>query len=179
MYNLTAVSKSDKAEPAVGLTTGDLARLTKIPQQTLISWDRSGMLKAASRPGRRSSSRAPRRYDENGLSAALFAKAAARMGLRGEPMNQMLRVFQSGDRGRLERAGVFTYRTMPGLMTHVFSPDLTADDRRWVAFLRDQGRLVDEPVSLWTVREELLRQAQKLIRMPETRFDEPLEEKKR
>jgi DNA-binding transcriptional MerR regulator len=159
-----------------GLTTGDLARLTGVPQQTLITWDRSGVLKA-SRPGRRSSSRAPRRYDENGLAAALFAKAASRMGLRGDAMSQMLRVFQSGDRGRLERAGIFTYRNMPGLMTHVFSLDLTADDQRWVAFLRDQGRLVDEPVSLWTIREELFRQAQKLIRMPEMRL-ESLEERR-
>jgi len=169
-FILADVSRPQPTELSPGLTTGDLARLTGVPQQTLITWDRSGVLKA-SRPGRRASSRAPRRYDENGLAAALFAKAAARMGLRGDAMNQILRVFQSGERGRLERAGVFTYRTMPGLMTHVFSPDLTADDQRWVASLRNQGRLVDEPVSLWTIRAELLRQAQKLIRMPETRFE--------
>lgn len=170
--------RSDPSESDRGLTTGDLARLTGIPQQTLISWDRRGVLKA-SRPGRRSTSRAPRRYDESGLAAALFAMAASRMGLRGEPMNQMLRLIQSGDRARLERAGVFTYRNSPGLMTHVFSDDLTADDhKRWIAHLRDQGALVDEPVVLWAIRERFLRHAEKLIRMPELRSFESLEDRK-
>jgi DNA-binding transcriptional MerR regulator len=161
-----------------GLTTGDLARLTGIPQQTLISWDRSGVLRAR-RPRRRSSSRAPRRYDEAGLAAALFASNASQMGFRGDSLGQIVRLVQSGDRTRLERAGIFTYRTFPGMMKHVFSPDLsTDDDRRYVAHLRDQGALLEGPTSLLTIREEFFRQAQTLIRMPELRSFKPWEERK-
>jgi DNA-binding transcriptional MerR regulator len=163
------VARPQPTSTSPGLTTGDLARLTGIPQQTLISWDRSGVLKAR-RPGRRASERAPRRYDEDGLAAALFASNASQMGFRGEGLAQMVRLVQSGERAPLERAGIFTYRTFPGMMKHVFSPDLSADaDRRYVAYLREREALLDGPTSLWTLREEFSRQAQQLIRTPDLR----------
>jgi DNA-binding transcriptional MerR regulator len=172
------VKESRSSEPSTGLTTGDVARLTGIPQQTLISWDRSGVLKA-SRPGRRSSSRAPRRYDEAALEAALFAREAMQMGFRGEALGQMVRLFQRGERGPLERAGIFTYRTYPGMMKHIFSPDLAhEDDRRWVEYLREHHSLVGEPTTLWSIHEHLVGPAQKLFRMPELR-DTPLPESRR
>jgi DNA-binding transcriptional MerR regulator len=163
------VTGSRPIDSSPGLTTGELSRITGVPQQTLITWDGSGALKAT-RPGRRSSSRAPRRYDEAALAAALFARSATGMGFKGETLAAMLRLVQSGDREPLERAGLFSYRTYPGMMTHMFSRDLGAeDDRRYVAYLREKGALVDEPTSLWTIREILFGMAQKLIRMPDLR----------
>jgi DNA-binding transcriptional MerR regulator len=163
------VNRSHPEDSSPWLTTGELSRITRIPQQTLITWDRSGVLKA-SRPGRRSSARAPRRYDEAAVAAALFARSATQMGFKGDTLAQMLRLMQSGDRERLERAGLYTYRTYPGMMAHVFSADLgNEDDRRWVAHLRENGALVGEPTSLWTIREQLVGPARKLIRMPEFR----------
>lgn len=172
------MKRAQPTESSPGLTTGDLSRLTGIPQQTLISWDRSGVLKA-SRPGRRSSSRSPRRYDETALEAALFAREAMQMGFRGDALGQMVRLFQNGERGPLERAGIFTYQTYPGLMKHVFSPDLGhEDDRRWVAHLREQHSLVGEPTTLWSIHQQLAEPARKLFRMPDYR-DTSLSESRR
>ena len=71
------------------MTTGDVARETGVPQQTLISWDRAGVLRAT-RPGRRSSKRKPRLYDEKALAAAFFAKNATLMGFKGDELKQMI-----------------------------------------------------------------------------------------
>lgn len=149
------------------LTTGEMARVTGVPQQTLISWDRAGVLKASARPGKRSSPRAPRLYDENGLIAGLFARNASLMGFKGEYLKRMIALMQSGDRKRLGRAGLFSYRTYPGMMKHVFSADLAdKDDRRWIDWIRKTGALIDEPTSLWTIRQHLSPQARQLMREP-------------
>jgi DNA-binding transcriptional MerR regulator len=150
------------------LTTGDVARMTGIPQQTLIAWDRDAVLKAA-RPGRRSSRRAPRHYDEDALTAALFATSAVRMGFKGGPLRQMIALVQRGERAPLEAAAIFTYRNGPGLMTHNFTPDVESDDdQRWLKFLRERDALVDEPTSLWVIRESLLPKARNLNRLGQT-----------
>ena len=150
------------------MSTGDLTRLTGIPQQTLISWDRAGVLKARGRPGRRSSPRAPRRYDENGLIAGLFARSATRMGLKGKQLKEMIGLVQSADRKALKAAAVFTYRNGPGLMTHFFTPDVESEDiRRYLKWLRQHGALVEEPTSLWTIYQHLAPSARKLMRMGE------------
>lgn len=150
------------------LTTGGLAQLTGIPQQTLISWDRSGFLRATARPGVRSSSRAPRRYDENALTAALFARNATLMGFKGDVLKRMIALIQRGERKALKAAALFTYRTGPGLMKHVFTPELASeDDQRWLEDLRGHEALVDGPTSLWTIREHFMPQAKSLIRMGE------------
>jgi DNA-binding transcriptional MerR regulator len=161
------MARNPQKRSGATLTTGDLARLAEIPQQTLISWDRSGVLRARARPGRRSTSRAPRRYDEDGLIAALFARDVSQMGFKGDRLKQMIQLVQSGDRKRLERAAVFSYRTGPGMMKHVFSQDAAdEDDRRWIDYLRQSGTLIDEPASLWTICEYLRPQARHLIRHP-------------
>ncbi len=147
------------------MTTGDIARETGIPQQTLITWDRSGVLKAA-RPGRRSSNRARRLYDEAALTAALFARSATRMGFKGEVLKEMIGLVQRGDRKVLEAAAIVTYRNGPGLMTHYFTPELESEDvQRGIGQLRDRDALIDGPTSLWTIREHFLPQAESLIRM--------------
>jgi len=146
------------------MTTGDVAHLTGIPQQTLIAWDRDGVLKAA-RPGRRGSPRAPRHYDETALTAALFAKSAIRMGFKGDGLRQMIALVQRGERAPLKAAAIFTYRTGPGLLAHHFTPDVDGeDDQRWLAFLRERDALIEEPTSLWSIREHLLPQARNLDR---------------
>ncbi len=150
------MARSDTVRSAAFLTSGVVSTLATIPQQTLISWDRSGVLKAASRPGRRSSDRAPRRYDQAGLTAALFARSAMDMGFRGHALKQIVPLMQAGDRTALKRAAVYAYSTGPGLMKHLFSLNLNApDDKRYIAWLRGQKRLVGEPTSLWTIREYL------------------------
>jgi DNA-binding transcriptional MerR regulator len=150
------------------MTTGDVAHLTGIPQQTLIAWDRDGVLKAA-RPGRRASKRAPRHYDDDALTAALFAKSATRMSFKGDALRQMIALVQRGERKPLEAAAIFTYRTGPGLMAHIFSPDVESDDdQRWLAFLRERDALIEEPTTLWAIREHLLPQARNLDRLGET-----------
>lgn len=142
------------------MTTGELSRRAKIPQQTLISWDRSGMLKPKSRPGLRAQPRAMRRYDQDGLIAAFFARALADMGFRGDRLKEATRLMQSGDRQRLERAALFTYRRGPGMMAHVFTSDQGSEgDSRHVRWLRKEGRLVEGPTDLWTIREHLRPQA--------------------
>ncbi len=157
------------------ITTGDVAHLTGIPQQTLIGWDRDGVLKAA-RPGRRASKRAPRHYDEDALTAALFAKSATRMGFKGDALRQMIALIQRGERKPLEAAAVFTYRTGPGLMTHIFSPDVESDDdQRWLKFLRERNALIEEPTTLWAIREHLLPQARNLNCLGETGMRAPLD----
>jgi DNA-binding transcriptional MerR regulator len=148
-----------------GLTTGDVARETGLPQQTLISWDRAGVLKAA-RPGRRSSSRAPRVYDEDAVTAALFARSASQMGFRHDHFKEMLGRIQSGDREALEAGAIVTYRHGPGLMIHVFISQIeNADDQRWIDNLRENDLLIEGPTTLWTIREHLLPTAKNLIRM--------------
>jgi len=157
-----------------GMTTGDVARETGLPQQTLISWDRAGVLKAA-RPGRRSSKRAPRLYDEEALAAALFARSATLMGFKGDTLKQMIGLVQGGERKALEAAAIFTYRTGPGMMKHIFTPDSgSADDRRWIDWLREHALLLEEPASLWTIREYFLPQAESLIRRGERSLVERL-----
>jgi len=157
-----------------GLTTGDVARETGLPQQTLISWDRAGVLKAT-RPGRRSSKRAPRVYDETALTAALFARSATRMAFKGDMLKEMVGLVQGGDRKALEAAAIFTYRNGPGLMSHYFTSELESEDvQRWVGHLRDHDALIDGPTRLWTIREYLLPQAESLIRMGERSLVERL-----
>jgi DNA-binding transcriptional MerR regulator len=158
------------------MTTGDVAREARIPQQTLISWDRAGVLKAR-RPGRRSSKRAPRFYDEDALAAALFARHATEMGFKGEALKQMIGLVQRGDRKALEAAAIVTFRTGPGLMAHYFTPVLEAykvQVEDWIKFLRDSDRLIEEPTSLWTIREHFLQQARNLISMGERSIAERL-----
>ena len=150
------------------MTTGDVAQATGIPQQTLIAWDRDGVLKAA-RPGRRASQRAPRHYDKDAVTAALFAKQAVRMGFKGDALRQMIALIQRGERAPLQAAAIFTYRTGPGLMAHHFTTNLEgSDDQRWLAFLRERDALVDQPTSLWTIREHLLPLARNLNRVAPT-----------
>jgi DNA-binding transcriptional MerR regulator len=157
-----------------GLSSGDVARETGIPQQTLISWDRAGVLKAA-RPGRRSSSRAPRVYDEAAVTAALFATSAMRMGFKGDLLRRMIAMVQAGERETLEAAAIFTGRYGPGLMSHYFTPDLEDEgDQRWISTIRERGALVDGPTSLWTIREYFLPQARKLIQMGDRSLVESL-----
>ena len=157
-----------------GLTTGDVARKTGLPQQTLISWDRAGVLKAA-RPGRRSSKRAPRVYDEAALTAALFARSATRMAFKGDVLKEMIRLVQGADRKALEPAAIFTYRTGPGLMTHYFTPELESEEiQRWIGYLRDHDALIDGPTSLWTIHEYFRLQAENLIQHPERSLVERL-----
>jgi DNA-binding transcriptional MerR regulator len=167
-------------KPEQWLTTGQLAALTSIPQQTLITWDRNGILKATARPGVRSSPRAARRYDENGLTAALFARAISLMGFTGKrEFAEMVQRVQSADEKALKKAALYTYRSFPGLMKHTFSSDLTrADDRESIAFLRGRDGLVEEPTSLWTIREALHEYACLLMTSPVAR-EMPLRRKKR
>lgn len=147
-------------------TTGDLARITGVPQQTLISWDRSGVLRASSRPGHRSDTRAPRRYDESALVAAQFAFSVSRMGFKGKEFKHMVALVQQGDRRALKRARIFSYTSgIPGLMTHVFSPDGSTDDRRWIDHLRAEGLLVGEPATLWEIRSKLASELPGLLRI--------------
>jgi DNA-binding transcriptional MerR regulator len=147
-------------------TTGDVARVTGIPQQTLIAWDRSGTLKAARSKRGRASAHGRRHYDENGLAAALLARWVSRMGFRGHDLRRMIALMQRGERGPLEAAAIFTYRNGPGLMTHIFSSEIqSADDQRHLDFLRKQGALIDGPTTLWTIREYLLPIARNMIRM--------------
>ena len=130
-----------------GLTTGDVARVTGLPQQTLISWDRAGVLKAARR-GRRSSKRAPRIYDEAALAAALFARGATRMSFKGDVLKEMIGLVQAGHRKALGAAAIVTYRNGPGLMTHYFTPELESEDiQRWIGHLRDHDLLIEGPTS--------------------------------
>ncbi len=162
------MARSPQERSGATLTTGDLSRLTRIPQQTLIAWDRSGLLKARIRRGSRSSPRARRLYDQNGLIAGLFAKSATRMGLKGKQLREMIGLVQSGDRTALKAAVVFTYRNGPGLMTHFFTPDVKSEDiRRYLKWLRQHGALVEEPTSLWTIYQHLAPSARKLMRMGE------------
>lgn len=147
------------------LTTGSVARITGVPQQTLIAWDRDGVLKAA-RPGRRASPRAPRRYDEEALAAALFAGQAMRMAFRGRLLRKMISVMQSGNKKTRASAGIFTYRTGPGMMAHNFSPDVHEPDaQRWIDHLRERGVLLGEPTTMQTLYEFFLPQARSLIRL--------------
>jgi DNA-binding transcriptional MerR regulator len=156
------------------MTTGDVARKSGIPQQTLISWDRAGVLKAT-RPGRRSSKRAPRLYDEEALAAALFARDAIMMGFKGAVLRQMIGLVQGGKRKALEAAAIVTFRTGPGLMVHYFTPELESDFvQGWIKHLRDRDILIEGPTSLWTIREYLLPQAENLIRMGERSLVERL-----
>jgi len=158
------MARSDRTASEDWTTSGGISRLTGIPQQTLISWDRAGVLKATARPGSRSSQRAPRRYDEDALVAALFAKRAVSMGFKGEQLKQMVRLMQTGSKRNLDRAALFTYRTGPGLMTHVFSAKSEdPQDARWIAWLRDRDALAGEPTSLWKIREHLRPIAQGLM----------------
>ena len=134
------------------LTTGEMARVSGIPQQTLISWDFAGVLKARGRPGRRSSPRARRRYDEHGVIAGLFAKSAMRMGFKGKQLKEMIGLVQSADRKALKAAALFTYRNRPGLMSHYFTPDVESEDiRRYLDWLRQHDALVEGPTSFWTI----------------------------
>ena len=156
------------------MTTGDIARETGIPQQTLITWDRNGVLKAA-RPGRRSSNRAPRVYDEAALTAALFARSATRMSFKGDVLKQMIVMVQGGERRALEAAAIFTYRNGPGLMSHYFTPELESEDiQRWIAELRDRDVLVEGPTDLWTIHEYFRPQAESLIQHGERSLAERL-----
>jgi DNA-binding transcriptional MerR regulator len=160
------VKQTKPDQSAFFLSTGDLARLTGIPQQTLITWDRSRVLKAKARPGRRTSSRAPRRYDEDGLTAALFAMNASQMGFKRDAFKVMIRLIQSGERKPLQRAAIFTYQTIPGMMEHIFTPDAEEEnDRRWIDTLHDRGTLIGEPTSLWEIRGEFLKMARGLARL--------------
>ena len=150
--------------PKRRMTTGDVARETGLPQQTLIAWDRAGVLKAA-RPGHRSSSRAPRVYDEAALTAALFARGATRMGFKGKVLKEMIGLVQGGERKTLEAAVIITYRNGPGLMSHYFTPELESDGiQRYIRHLRDHDALIEGPTSLWTMREHFLPTAESLIR---------------
>lgn len=161
-------------KPKRRMTTGDVARETGLPQQTLIAWDRAGVLKAA-RPGRRSSSRAPRVYNEAALTAALFARGATRMGFKGDILKEMIGLVQGGHRKALEAAAIVTYRNGPGLMTHYYTPEVESEDiKRWIVHLRDHDALIDGPTSLWTIREHFLPQAESIIRMGERSLVERL-----
>lgn len=158
-------------DPTLWLTTGQMVSVAHVPQQTLITWDRNGILKAKSRPGVRTSSRAPRRYDEHGVTAAIFASEISQMGFAGKPaFREMVQLVQEGDRIRLRRAGIFTYRSYPGLMKHIYSPDLKgADDRRYIAWLRDRDALIEHPTDLWTIRVPIFEFAYKLMTNPSLR----------
>ncbi len=154
------------------MTTSEAARVAGIPQQTLIAWDRDGVLKAA-RP--RASQRGPRHYDEEALTAALFAGWASRMGFKGDQLRTMIALVQQGKRAPLEAAAIFTYQSIPGLMTHIFTTDSDADDdRRWIEHLRDQELLIDGPASLWTIREHLKPMARALLRTGDARMAEQI-----
>jgi DNA-binding transcriptional MerR regulator len=172
------ITKEMMDRGAIGrITTGQVSRVTGIPQQTLIAWDRDGVLKAA-RPGRRASKRSPRNYDESALTAALFAGHASRMGFKGDALRQTIALVQRGERKPLEAAAIFTYRAGPGLMTHVFTPAVESDDeQRHLAFLRERNLLVDEPTRLWAIREHLLPRARSLIRLGPTAMAPGLMEK--
>jgi len=151
--------KTDTSEAR--LTSGEVSRLAGIPLQTLIRWDRSGVLKAK-RPGRRSSSQAPRRYDENALVAALFSRSVSRMGFTGNRLAEMVRLMQTADRKTLRRWVLYSYRNSPGLISHDFG-EYPQEVGRHVEWLRERGVLIDGPTDLWTVRENLLGSARSLI----------------
>jgi DNA-binding transcriptional MerR regulator len=151
-----------------GLTTGDVAWLAGVPQQTLIAWDRAGVLQAA-RSRRGASGRGRRHYDEDGLVAALVARLAMGMGFKGDQLRVIISLVQKGERKPLEAAAIFTYRSGPGLMTHVFSPEIGRnEDQSWLAHLRERGVLLEEPTTLWTIREYWLPAARKVIQTGKT-----------
>ena len=86
------------------------------------------------------------------------------MGFKGDTLKQMIGLVQGGDRKALKAAALVSYRNGPGLMTHYFTPELPSEDiQRWVEYLRDNDLLVEEPTSLWTIREHFLPQAESLI----------------
>ncbi len=98
------------------------------------------------------------------------------MAFKGDPLRQMIALIQRGERATLEAAAVFTYRTGPGLMSHNFTPELESEDvQRWLAFLRERDMLLNEPTSLWAIREYLLPKARNLKRLGETGMRAPLD----
>ena len=148
------------------LTSGEVSRLTGVPLQTLIRWERSGVLTAKRLT---SADRSPRRYDEAGLVAALFAGRAARMGFSGDHLAELIGLIQAGDRKTLRQWLIYSYQTGPGLMAHDCQEKKIAT--RHVQFLKDEGRLVEnEPTDLWTVRQGLVAQARSLLTMPDVRL---------
>lgn len=140
------------------LTSGEVSRLTHTPLQTLISWDRSGILTAAAE----GTGRAKRLYDEKGLAAALFARSAANMAFKGDRLAELIRLMQRARQKELRGWAIYSYRQSPGLLAHdcgVFPQEVG----RHVEWLREREMLVDGPTDLWTVREGLVEIAQNLI----------------
>jgi DNA-binding transcriptional MerR regulator len=153
------MKRTDPSE--VRLTSGEVSRRTGLPLQTLIRWDRSHVLTAT---GRRSSSTAPRRYDENGLVAALFGRWVSRMGFTGSLLARMVRLMQTADRKTLRRWFLYSYRGSPGLVSHDFQ-ERSKEFERHIETLRKRGALIDEPTDLWTIREGLIETARGFARI--------------
>ena len=145
------------------MTSGLVSRLTGIPLQTLISWDRTGALTAI-----RSGPRKARRYDQDGVIAALFARHLSAMGFRGNRLAELLRLMQSADRKTLRSWVIYSYRSLPGLISHDAQP--ARDAARHVDVLRERKQLIDDPTDLWAVREGLREIASNLIEKRESIF---------
>ena len=140
------------------LTSGEVSRLTQTPLQTQISWDLAGTLTAAAE----GTGRAKRLYDEKGLVAALFARAASNMAFKGDRLAELIQLIQRAREKQLRSWAIYSYRQSPGLLAHdcgLFAKGVG----RQVDWLRERDMLVVGPTDLWTVREGLVEFARGMI----------------
>ena len=118
-------------------TTSEVARVVGTDRQTVLGWDRRGILSPSKRV------RGERTYNMRDLVAALIIPGAREMGLPPEAVNRIVELVQEADGRKLKLAGIVTYRSEHvGMMRHALIDVDDDEDRKSVQKKRrrDKGK---------------------------------------
>jgi DNA-binding transcriptional MerR regulator len=133
-------------------TTREVARICETDRQTILAWDRRGVLKPSKRIGRE------RRYSARDVAAALIARTSRDVGFKPKQVNRIVELVQEADRGKLERAQIVTYKSeTPGFMRHAFVDSGDTEHRRAFDVIERAGDVIDR-ATLAQIVEAVLRQ---------------------
>ena len=102
-------------------TTGELARIANVHQQTIIRWAVDGILK----PKRRGKT-GQRRYSDTDAIAAIIAKEAMERRIATEAVKEIVRAVQDGEEGDSEI--IMLEGRIPGMVINAWLPDPSAPE---------------------------------------------------
>ena len=122
-------------------TTSKVAQVVGTDRQTILGWDRRGILS----PSRRV--RGERRYNIRDLVAALIIPGVREMGLPPEAVNRIVELVQEADDRKLKLTGIVTYRSEHvGMMRHALIDVNDDEARKFVQKTRrrDKGKDPEE-----------------------------------
>lgn len=140
-------------------STAEVARAAGVDRQTVIAWDRRGVLSPTKRV------RGERRYTMRDLVAALVVPTARKMGLPPDAIDRMVELIQENDRRKLERAQLVTYKSeTPGMMRHAFVDAHETEARKLADELEAAGDVISRATMLEIVEAVLKKIHERYLR---------------